>query len=634
MHSANNMLRQPFTTTGIQNVAGTMNVDITSHPKYIQLRQRGYTDVQIKELIARHGQQQTTFYQHHHPFQHQYGPTIPSIPPTGNIQHSSTSFSTSTDYNHPYQPQHTSFNKPNVSSNITHTNTNTNYRPQTIAYVSPPPTPSIDDSTMFKFSAASDARRFDSVPLQFHRSPQDVIPRANIQLQTKPDKSTMEEVYQNIYQSRQTEVQQTQIPVANNRGHRQSPSTSPGYRQPQQQQQQQHRTSRSPFPPPLPDPLTHYPKQHSNTANLTTPPSQPKASHTSHHRHATSPEWTTQHERRRAFENEMDRLKQDEAAAFELLQMPREYDLRLLAKQYRKAALKYHPDRLRKHAEHMSPSQRASFEGMFEKVTKAYLLLMERHTEQEENRPFYELRKESRQAMDNNTTGTTHNHSKNSKNTHTQTEDHESARTSDNGRIRLGKGDQFNLQLFNKIYNDHRLHAPTDNGYGEWLKHDTDDPPTTLFSSKFNKDVFNTTFEQLKRDDPHAEHQLIKHEEMGVIVHGNNTAFSTLGEGGIDDYGGNTASLQYSDLKSAHTTHATLIDASRVQRENPSFRSIKDLEAHRSRVSHDMSPEEAERQARIQKQLEVEEEERRQRVRHMDQLGADQERRLGRLLLQ
>jgi curved DNA-binding protein CbpA len=414
-------------------------------------------------------------------------------------------------------------------------------------------------------------------------------------IQNKPDKSAIEEVYQTAYQSRQTDVPREQIAV-----------------------QTQH--SGHPHLP-TPMPISNAPSPNAGSNTRTAPRGHAVAPA------VTQPSSSTSHaaaSRRRAFEEEMTRLQRDEAAAFQLLDMPQQYDLKLLAKKYRKAALKYHPDRVRRHAHNLPASQVAQIEGMFEKVTKAYLLLMERHTQQEENRPFYELRDRSRAAVKEQ--------ARHQQSTGTQIPDSSS-------RVRLrGSGDQFDVKLFNKIYDDHRLHAPSDSGYGDWFQANNDpnfDPenPPKLFSSRFNKDIFNTTFEQLKRDDPNAEKQLAKREEMGVVVHGSTTAYSALGGGQISDYGGNTASLQYSDLKSAHTTHATLIDTSRVQPENPMFRNVEDLEAHRSQVSHHRSPEETERQSRIQKQQEVEEEQRRERVRYMDQLGAEQEQRLGQLLL-
>ena len=567
-----------FTTPTTSAASSGFGPSVANHPNYQRLRSRGYTHEQIQALVQEHLQRPQ---QLEHSHQH--------VPAQVHMQRSS--------HLAPQSPPH-----------------------QRIAtHVPVPPTPSVENSAMFRYETLANDRRMDTVPISYQQPPQMAVPRATMHLQTKPDKSAIEEVYQNAYQSRQQEVPREQIAVQQptSRDHPILPPPIPITNPPLSSAPHEGRSQHA-F-------LSHAASQHTTTHTATHTAShdrQPAASASRRHAEAA--------QRRKAFEAEMNRMKRDEAAAFELLEVPRQYDLTLLAKQYRKAALKYHPDRVRRHAAHLSTSQLAELEQMFEKVTKAYLLLMERYTQQEENRPFYELRKQSRTAA---------------KEQQSTTRARPSGGPSGVGAdkpasgVRLGgSGDQFDRKLFNKIYNDHRLHAPSDDGHGDWFQSNSSpdfDPenPPKRFSSRFNKDIFNTTFEQLKRDDPNAERQLVKRSEMGVVVPGTNTPHSTLGEGRIGDYGGNTASLQYSDLKSAHSTHATLIDAKRVQPENPTFRSIEDLEAHRSQVSHRMSPEETARQALLQKAKEVEEEARRERVRYMDQLGADQERRLGQLLL-
>lgn len=262
-----------------------------------------------------------------------------------------------------------------------------------------------------------------------------------------------------------------------------------------------------------------------------------------------------------------------------------------------------------KHAEYITSAQRDECKQMFEKVTKAYLYLMEQHSLRESDKPFYELREQSRYDTDEQ-------------------------QTSSNGtKVKLMDGDQFDVQLFNKLYNDNRLHEPTDEGYGDWLKSTPDEDTSELFSSKFNLNVFNTTFDQLKRDNPHSEKQLAKREEMGIVVRGDTTPFSTLGEGAVDNYGGVTGDLQYSDLKDAHTTNAMLIDTSRTQ-QPPQFKSVKEMEAHRSQVSHTLSPAEAELQSFLKEKREREEYARRERLQQRDQMVAQQHQRIQQQLLQ
>ena len=97
------------------------------------------------------------------------------------------------------------------------------------------------------------------------------------------------------------------------------------------------------------------------------------------------------------------------------------------------------------------------------------------------------------------------------------------------------------------------------------------------------------------------------------------------------DFGGASGSLQYSDLKEAHTTHATLIDAGQVHA-GEGFDDIKALEAHRARLSHQRSEADIARDALRTREAELAEEARRARLARRDELGAAQQARLGGLL--
>ena len=491
---------------------------LSNHPKYKLLLQRGYTPHQIQSMLQ----------------QRQHHPITP--------------------------PQHTTAQH------------HSNPLPQ------PPKPPSIDKSVMFSFQNASNERRMNNskqAPYSDY-----VPPRANIQMQLKPDKSSIEGILQDAYERRQSDAfvpstRTTQTP------HQAHQAPTPVRRQPPHQAQQHQ------------SPTTH---QHHTPSNQSLV--------------QTTPPIRAQQERRKQFEAELQSLHDDKETAYQLLGVSQEYTLRELAKKYRKKALKYHPDRLVKHAEYITGAQREECKQMFENITKAYLYLVEQHSLRESDKPFYELRDQS----------------------HNDTEEQQQ-QVSSGTKVKLMDGDQFDVQLFNKLYDDNRLHEPTDEGYGDWFKASTDDHTSELFSSKFNLDVFNTTFDQLKRDNPHSEKQLAKRHEMGIVVRGDTTAFSTLGEDVVGDYGGATGGLHYSDLKDAHTTNATLIDTSRAQQQ-PTFRSVKEMEAHRSQINHTLSPAEAEMQSFLKEKREQDEFARRERLEQRDQLVAQQHQRIQQQLLQ
>ena len=513
--------------------SNAFSTSLDSHPKYQLLRQRGHTPQQIQSMLQR----RLTHKQQH-------------------LQPSARVGST--------PPQH--------------------------SLPAPPQPPSIDQSVMFSFQNASNERRIHHTKQKMVH-PEYVPPRANIQLQFKPDKSSIESILQDAYERRQTDVF---VPPART-GLLQSSQLSHSQVHCDQQRHQYKKkthTSHSQIPHKQPATAVVTP-DHSNAS------SQPNQN-----------PMRAQQRRRKQFEAELGAMHNQENTAYELLNVSEGYTLRELAKKYRKQALKYHPDRLAKHTEFITHAQKEQCKAMFEQITKAYLYLVEQHSLRESDKPFYELRDQSRNDVEE-----------------------QQENTSSGTKVRLMDGDQFDVELFNKLYDDNRLHEPTDDGYGDWLTAKPEEDTSELFSNKFNVNVFNTTFDQLKRDNPHSERQLAKRDELGMVVRGNTTAFSTLGEGRVGDFGGATGDLQYSDLKDAHTTNATLIDTSRAQQQ-PQFHSVKEMEAQRSQVRHTLSPAEAERQSFLKEKREKEEHARRERLEQRDQMIAQQHQRIQQQLLQ
>ena len=78
------------------------------------------------------------------------------------------------------------------------------------------------------------------------------------------------------------------------------------------------------------------------------------------------------------------------------------------------------------------------------------------------------------------------------------------------------KGNNFNLKLFNKIYDENKLHDPSDEGYGKWMadtEYDSDKTPK-VFSSEFNLNIFNNSFEDHKEE---TSNEIIKYQEPQPI---------------------------------------------------------------------------------------------------------------------
>ena len=52
-------------------------------------------------------------------------------------------------------------------------------------------------------------------------------------------------------------------------------------------------------------------------------------------------------------------------------------------------------------------------------------------------------------------------------------------------RVNVNMTDNFDINLFNKIYDENKISTPFDDGYGEWMKK-TETPFKKLFNGNFN----------------------------------------------------------------------------------------------------------------------------------------------------
>ena len=62
--------------------------------------------------------------------------------------------------------------------------------------------------------------------------------------------------------------------------------------------------------------------------------------------------------------------------------------------------------------------------------------------------------------------------------------------------------DHFDVNVFNKIYEENRMEDIYDNGYGDWFKKDKGEgEQKKMFQGKFNKDLFNNEFDKYKNSN-------------------------------------------------------------------------------------------------------------------------------------
>lgn len=246
---------------------------------------------------------------------------------------------------------------------------------------------------------------------------------------------------------------------------------------------------------------------------------------------------------------------------YKILNLPKQYDEKTLKKAYLKAAMKTHPDR-------------GGSRDSFQKVSIAYAVLTKKLKENQNSHSHNDLREMSR----------------------------DYAKTQESQpKVNIDMRDNFDVNLFNKIYEDNRIGDVYDDGYGSWMQQNQAEEikmikgDTKMFQDNFNKDLFNDTFEKYKREQSQKQGQIVEYKDPEVrISMSNQDSLMTLGQGKITDFGGTLDNLAYTDYKQAFTDGSTLIDTNSVDISGRST-SINGIKSQRSNISYKMNSEDEKR---------------------------------------
>ena len=237
---------------------------------------------------------------------------------------------------------------------------------------------------------------------------------------------------------------------------------------------------------------------------------------------------------------------------YSILGIDKNFDEVSLKKAYLKKALKTHPDR-------------GGTTEEFQKVSIAYTILLKKINDMKNNHAHNDLRDNSKQYM---------------------TEQQQDP------RVNVNMTENFDVNLFNKVYEENKIETPFDDGYGNWISknHLEDKEQKKLFNGNFNKNMFNHEFEKYKRDQQKKQgSQLIVYEnpEVNISFKGRDS-LSVLGQNKVSDFSGDTgAGLNYRDYKDAFT-NSCLIDV-RAFKDKGRPRDINSLESSRSNISYQLS---------------------------------------------
>ena len=270
---------------------------------------------------------------------------------------------------------------------------------------------------------------------------------------------------------------------------------------------------------------------------------------------------------------------------YEILGIDSTATLDQIKKAYKKRALQYHPDR-------------GGNAAIFKIIKKSYQELLNKYNNEHqfEQKINQEVRN---QHYDSNMNSGMHNK-------------------------HIDK-DNFNVNKFNKVFDQYRLDDENDDGYGDIMDNTSTnnievDKTKQYNNSNFNISNFNDNFNSIKKKNTSTK--IIEYTEPEALISGDSLAFSELGAGKIDDFSSTQNNMQYTDYKKAHVTETTLIDPNEVQYKQ--YNNLNDIKRDRDNLSYNLSSKDKEYYNMKKNNEDYYEEQRKQRVQNRDNIAYEQ----------
>jgi len=265
-------------------------------------------------------------------------------------------------------------------------------------------------------------------------------------------------------------------------------------------------------------------------------------------------------------------------------------------KAYKKFALKYHPDK---------PGGNAK---KFMMVSQAYVYLMTKIKEMSGNKSHHEMQKEAKQYFEE---------------MEQRRQEHKQNNNEiENGdRMELGEKN-FNVDKFNQIFEQNKMPSQWDRGYGGEWGDDSDHEDQVVFNKKFSLDLFNSTFDDLKKTkiEKKPERALIVIDEPQPQLL-SNLQFEELGQSEINDFTNERVNMgmQFTDYKAAYTRNNVLEYDEKFNRGD--YKNIDHLVRERTNTNFELTQEDKARLQRREMMQKQQEEERIQNMMAFDRMA-------------
>lgn len=279
-----------------------------------------------------------------------------------------------------------------------------------------------------------------------------------------------------------------------------------------------------------------------------------------------------------------------------VLNLPKHYTAEMLKENYKRLALKAHPDK-------------GGSEYLFKLLTECYKYLASELKKRNNDKQFDELKNGFLKELQDIMTP------QSSRKTKVNSSCSSQEASQNTIQQMFYKGSRFDQDKFNKFFLDNKLaDERIEYGYQNWMKmHKVKDVPK--FTGSFNSNGFNQHFDKYAKTESNHK-QLIKYQEPEAMVTSKRLGFTELGQEEIDDYSGENKSiknLNFMDYRIAHTT-SRIVDPRMASRQD--FKSIQELEMSRENISYQMTEEEYALYLK-KKRIEEKEEEKRQAMQRL-----------------